>query len=200
MAVSRWRPLWLVCSFGLAVGANHWTKPRVPYVLSAGERTMATGSLWLEDKGERVAFPLVTIHVVATAVRRAFADPLVVRALWIRSPESDGQSAPDLELFVDFNAPDGRVIDAHARDPNELRQRDLPVLPAAIGGAARSHIRFAGSEDPAFVSEGRLFIRQALNTEVAASWRIEGDLDLLVQQHGAERHLKGMLAARLVWD
>lgn len=198
--MSRARVLWLVLSFGLAVGANQAMKARVPYALLAGERTMATGSLWLDDGGGHIELKLVTIHVVATAIRRPFAAPIPVRELWLRSPEQDDQAAPDLELFADFSAPDGRVIDAEARDANELAQRDLPILTRAMGSDARSRIRLPGSKTPAFVSEGHLLIKEALHLQNATSWRIQGNLKLLMREDGSERSVNGTLNARLVWD
>lgn len=198
--MNRWQPLWLLISFGLALGANRVMKPRVSYALAAGERSMATGSLWFQDNGARVELKLVTIHVVASAIRRPFAQALPVRELWIRSPEQDGQPAPDLELFADFSAADGHEIDADARDSTELCQRDLAILPVALGSDTRSRIRFPGAEVPAFVSEGRLFIKNAMMIEAAASWRIEADLQLVVRENGNQRNLNGTLSARLVWD
>jgi hypothetical protein len=200
VAVNRLQPLWLALSIGLAFGANRVMKPRLPYVLAPGERTMATGSLRLEDASGRVELKLVTIHVIATSIPRPFARPIEVRELWIRSPEQDGQSAPDLELFVDFQAPDGREIDADARNPSVLCERDLAILPAAIGGQARSQIRLPGAETAATITEGRLFIKNALPTEATATFRIEGELHLTVRDNGSERNLGGALSARLVWD
>jgi hypothetical protein len=188
-----------VLSFGLALGVNRVMRPRVSYGLLAGDRTIATGSLWLDDGNGRVELKLVTIHVVASAIRRPFAPPIAVRELWIRSPDQDGQTAPDLELFADFSAPD-RVIDAEARDANELTQRELPILAQALGSDARSRIRLPGSQQPALVSEGRLLIREALHTQTAASWRIQGDLKLSMHEGGSERSVSGTLNARLVWD
>lgn len=198
--MTRWQPLWLLLALGLSVGANRAMRPRVAYELAAGERSMATGSLWFQEHGARIELKLVTIHVVASAIRRPFTAAVPVRELWIRSPEQDGQAAPDLELFVDFSAPDGHEIDASAGDASELTQRELPILAVAVGSEVRSRVRFPAAETAALVSEGSLLIKEAINTDAAASWRIEGDVQLVVHEDGNERNLRGKLSARLVWD
>jgi hypothetical protein len=197
--MNRWQPLWLLLAFGIALGTNRAMRPRMVYELAAGERDMATGSLWLQESETRIEVKLVTIHVVASAIRRPFAAPLPVRELWIRSPEQDGPS-PDLELFVDFSAADGHEIDASARDAGVLTERELPILAVAKGSDVHSRVRLPGADTPAFVSEGSVLIKEAIATDAAASWRIEGTLHLVARDQGNERQLNGKLSARLVWD
>jgi hypothetical protein len=198
--MSRWQPLWLLLACGIALGANRAMRPRMLYELAAGERDMATGSLWLQENETRIEVKLVTIHVVARAIRRPFAAAIPVRELWIRSPEQDGQPDPDLELFVDFSAADGHEIDAAARDTAVLSERELPILAVAKGSDVRSRVRLPGAETPAFVSEGSVLINEAIATDAAASWRIEGTVRLVARDQGNERHLNGKVSARLVWD
>jgi hypothetical protein len=195
VAVSYWRPVWLLLSFGLAVATNHFMRPRVSYAATEGERTMPTGSLWLEDGGPRRQLQLTTLHAVFADVRRPFAAPLTVRELWIRSPEQAGQGGPDLELFVDFGA-----VVADPAGPAEIVKQKLPLLQAAIGSTARSRIRFAGAEKPSMIREGQLLIREILPTEAAAMWRIDGELELVVVDGGTTRTLHGKLNARLAWQ
>ncbi len=199
MAVNRWQPLWLLLCFGLAVAVNHLMRPRVPYTLSPGERTMATGTLWLDDHGQRRRVELTTVHVVAVDLRRPFADALEVRELWLRSPEQDDQVEPDFELFVDFakSEPDGGWRE---RGPKALAGSDLPILTAAVGSTTRSRIRFAGAEQPSLVDAGSLRIREALPVEAASMFRIEGELELEVHEQGASRSVHGSFNARLLWD
>jgi hypothetical protein len=195
VAVSRWQPLWLLLSFGLALAVNHLMRPRVAYELSPGERTMTTGGLHIDDWGGPQDFKLATIHLVTGQVRRPLAEPFVVRELWMRSPEQDGQGGPDLELFVDFGAPG-----AEPRGPGDITGRDLPVLPAAAGGSARSRIRFVGAEKALSATQGHVRLREALPTEVASNFRVEGELELLLPTDNGPRSLHGRFNARLVWD
>jgi len=197
--VSRWQPLWLLLAFGLAAALNHWMKPRAEYALSAGERTMTTGTLWLETDGRREEFKLVTIHVVAQDVPRLLAELLVVRSLWLRSPEQDG-AAPDLELFVDF-AGGGAAVAADARDLAPLRARELPVLAVAAAGDARSRVRFRGAAAPWLVTEGQLVIAEALPLgERSQGWRVQGRVRLSAGEGDRARALAGEFSARVVWD
>ena len=199
--MSRWQPLWLLLAVGLAAGLNHLTKPRAEYALSIGERTMPTGTIRLESAGKRQEFELVTIHVVAEDVPRLLAEPLVVRSLWLRSPEQDG-AVPDLELFVDF-AGDAGAIAEGTRDPSQLRGRELPVVSAAAGGGteARSRVRFRGAEMPSLVSEGALVITEALPLgDRSQGWRVQGRVRLSVGDEARPSELTGELSARLVWD
>ena len=196
--MSRWQPLWLLLAFGLAAGLNHVARPRAEYALSIGERTMTTGTLWLETAGRREEFKLVTIHVVAEDVPRVLADPLVVRSLWLRSAEQDG-AAPDLELFVDFTG-DAAAIAPGSRDVAQLRGRELALLAAAAGGDARSRVRFRGDEMPSLVTEGHLVITEALPLgDRSQGWRVRGRVQFSVGEEDRPTALTGELDARLVW-
>ncbi len=197
--MSRWQPLWLLLAVGLAAGLNHWTKPRAEYALSIGERTMPTGTIRLDFAGKRQEFELVTIHVVAEDVPRLLADPLVVRSLWLRSPEQD-RAVPDLELFVDF-AGDVSAIAGQGRDASQLRGRELPVVSAPTGTDARSRVRFRGAEMPTLVHEGALVITEAFPLgDRSQGWRVHGRVRLLVGNEVRPRELTGELSARLVWE
>ena len=201
--MSRLQPVWLLLCIGVSAGTNHLTKPHVAYELSVGERSMGTGTLWLEDAGERHEFKIVTMQVVAAEVPRLLADTITVRELWLRSPEEEIGASPDLELFVDWSAADGHVIDAHARDAGLLTSRDLPVLAAGVGGEARSHVRLPGFSNAAPVSAGTLRITRALDlakNETEATYRVEGDLTLLLHDEAGDRTVRGGLSARLRWQ
>jgi len=193
--VTRWQPLWLACSFALAVGVNQLMRPRVAYELSPGERALTTGSLHVHDWNGPHDLKLATIHLVTGSVRRPFAAPFVVRELWIRSPEQDGQGGPDLELFVDYDA-----AGAEPRGPSDIGGRDLPVLRRASGGNTRSRMRFAGAEKPLEVREGSVKLGEALPTDTASIFRVEGELDLMLSTENGLRPLHGRFNARLVWD
>jgi len=201
--VSRWQPLWLLLAFGLAAGVNALMKPRVEYPLSEGERTMATGALTLQDAGRRHELKLITARVVATDVGRIFAAPLAVRAIWLRSPEEDGQTAPDLELFADLAPADGSALAADARTASAVRARELPIVARAVGSDARSRVRVPGAAAPSLVSRGQLLIREALELQPgdpAQGWRIRGELTLSLSDAGEdERPVTGTLSARLLW-
>jgi hypothetical protein len=170
-------------------------RPRVAYELSPGERTMTTGALHVDDWGGPQDVKLATIHLVTGQVRRPFAEPFVVQELWIRSPEQEGQGGPDFELFVDYGAPR-----AEPRGPGDIVGRDLPVLPAAVGGSARSRIRFVGAEKALQVTQGRVRLREALPTETASVFRVDGELDLVLPSDNDPRSVHGHFNARLVWD
>jgi hypothetical protein len=200
--VSRWQPLWLLLALGLAAGVNALMKPRVEYALSAGERTLATGAVTLQDAEQSHELKLITLRVVAADVARVFAAPLVVRALWLRSPEEAGQAAPDLELFADLNPPDGSAIAADARNMTAIRARELPIVARAPGSGARSRVRFPGASAPALVSRGQLLIREALELQrgdPAQGWRIRGELTLSLSDGGNERSVTGALRAKVLW-
>jgi hypothetical protein len=196
--VSRWQPFWLLLAFGLAAGLNHGMRPRAEYALSIGERTLATGTLWLETAGKREEFELATIHVVAEDVPRFLAEPLIVRSLWLRSLEQDG-AAPDLELFVDF-AGDAAAMASDSRDVARLRGRELPVLASAAAGGDRSRVRFRGADMPSLVTEGGLVITEAIPLgERSQSWRVHGRVRLSVGEEDRASELTGELDARVVW-
>jgi hypothetical protein len=203
VAVNRWLPLWLLFAFGGSFELNNLTRKHVPYELSIGERTMATGSVSFEDNDGPHELKLATIHVIACDVHRTFGPSWIVRELWLRSPEQDAQTAPDLELFLDFDQ-EGRTPAVDARQIGVLAQRELPILPLALGSRTPSQLRFAGAPAPLLISNGRLTIRQtmALEGQSAPSWHIDGDLDLaLPDGNGATaRRVHGTLSARLVWD
>jgi hypothetical protein len=197
--MSGFHPLWLVLSFALAAGLNHVTKPDAEYALSAGERTLGSGELWLEGNGQRQVFKLVAIRVVIEDVPRLLADPLIVRALWLRSPEQDG-APPDLELFVDL-AGFAQPLAAEVRDAGALRGQELSVLPAALAADTRSRVRFRGAEAPAQVKDGKLIIREALRLgEPAQGFRVQGSLELSIEDGEQTRELAGEFNARLVWN
>lgn len=196
--MSRLRPIVLLLSFGLAAGANHWFRPRILYEMPAGERALATGSLALLEGAERIEWKLVTVHPVEVTIRRVLAEPIAVSELWLRSPEQDARSQPDLELFVDFAGGSGQA--AGGSGPSVLLQRELPVLARAIGGDARSRVRLPGASTAAQVSEGKLVIDELLGTESQANYRIAGKLSLVVREDDRERVLNGTFNARLFWD
>jgi hypothetical protein len=199
--VSRWQPLWPLLALGLAAGVNQLMRPRVDYALAAGERTLATGTLTLQDGGQKHELKLITLRVIATDVARVFAAPLLVRTLWLRSPE-DAQAAPDLELFADLTPTDGSAIATDARDVSVLRARPLPIMARAPGSDARSRVRFPGAAAPALVSRGQLLVREALELQrgdPAQGWRIRGELSLTLADGGQERAVSGALNAKLLW-
>lgn len=201
--MSRLQPLWLLLCIGVAAGTNHLTKPHVAYDLSAGERSMGTGTLWIEDAGERHEFKLVTIQVVAAEVPRLMAETIIVRELWLRSPEGEVGAPPDLELFIDFGPTTGAAIDAHARDVNLLTGRELPLLAAGLGSDARSRVRLPGFSTAAPIPQGNLRITRALDLakdESAATFRIEGELTLMLHEETGDRAIRGGLSARLRWQ
>jgi hypothetical protein len=192
------RALGLLLSFGLAAGLNHVTKPRALYALSAGARTTSTGSLHLDPGGQRERFELATIHVVDEELPRLFAEPMLVRALWLRSLEQE-DAAPDLELFVDLTAFDLK-LDAAARDVGVLRGRELPVLATAVAADTRSRVRFRGAEAPSFVAEGQLIIDEAIALgEPSQGYRVEGELRLSLEDGERTRLITGDFNARLLW-
>lgn len=193
----RWHMLWMVASFAISLGLNHVMKPKVEHDLTPGQLGMATGTLRFDGVSEQLK--IVNVFVIAQDLRRVLAEPLRVRELLVRSPApSDGQE-PDLELFFDFTA--DPVIDRDARDVAVLRERDLPLLPTAIGSETRSRVRFPGASTPAYAQDGHLRITQVydLPGDVGASWRIEGDLHLVLNEGGHERTVAAKLNARLTW-
>jgi hypothetical protein len=199
--VSRWLPLWLLLSFGASFGLNRATKTSLPLLLSAGERTMPTGSLWFEDAEGRHELKLVTIHVLTRDLHRRFGSTIVVRELWLRAPEQDGQPAPDLELFFDFDA--DRNVALERREINQLTRRPLPLVPVALGTEVRSRVRPPGANAPSFVTGGQMMIEEALPLEVqsgSATWHVEGSFELSMIEDGVERRVHGNLSARLVWE
>jgi hypothetical protein len=201
--VSKLHALWLILAIGLSAAINAFMQPRLAYELAVGERALATGSITLSGEGVTHELKLVNVRVVATEVARRFGAPIVVRELWLRSPETEGQGGPDLELFFDFRAADGHPIDPAARQISELRGRELSVLPVALGSGPKSRIRFPGAEHPADVVAGHFFVRRALDFPAAnagKSWRIEGDLILTLAQDDAERTFSGKVTGRLQWD
>ena len=137
--------LGLVGSLGIAAATNHFMKPRVTYDMPIGDRSMATGTLWLQDAGVRRELPVVTWNVIAADVPRVFAKPVLVRELWLRSPEGQTGEPSDLELFVDFGGQEGQVLDAQALHVESLRGLPLPVLGVALGSEASSRVRLPGS-------------------------------------------------------
>jgi hypothetical protein len=197
--MNRLQPLWLLLALGLAAALNHWMKPRADYALSIGERTISTGTLWFEtDEHQREEFQLVTMQVVARDVPRLLADPQVVRTLWVRSPEQDG-AAPDLELFVDLVG-EGPAIAADARDVAPLHARRLPIVAEAVGGDARSRVRFRGADTPVQVSEGELILAEAVALgDASQGWRVQGSVRVSVGEGDHARVLDGGFSARLVW-
>ena len=200
--MNRWTPLYLVGCIGLSAGVNHVMRPRVDYALSAGERTMTTGSLTFEQDGRLYRFKLGTIHVVSEDVPRLFTEPLSVRALWLRSPEETGQTAPDLELLFDIATGAPVAIELAARDIDLVRSRPLSVLPEAPGAQISSHVRLPGPEAPAEITAGDIVISEALQLQKgdpSQGYRVRGELQLTMLDGDRERPLTGKFDARLVW-
>lgn len=198
--MSRWQPLWLLLSFGLAAGLNHLMRPRADYALSPGERTMGTGKLWLDIGGQRQELEVVTIHAVAEDLPRLFAEPLRVRELWLRSPEQDGLP-PDVELFIDFEPAEPAAATAPLRDVEPLRNRELLVRARAEGADVRSRVRLHGETAPSYVRDGRLFIDEAVDVAgEAQAFRIHGQLGLTLDRGEQVAVVQGELNARLVWQ
>jgi hypothetical protein len=192
--------IWLAASFAISAGANHTMAPTVTYELSPGQRTLATGTLRFEG-GQGEEIKVVNVFVIAQDLRRVMAEPLHVRELLIRSPEESEGEAPDLELFFDFSDED-HVIDADARDLAELRERDLPLLPAGIGSELRSRVRFPGAAEPVLARAGSLRIGEVYeldDDEAGETWRIEADVQLTLAEGERDRTVKGTLNARLTW-
>lgn len=200
--MNRWQPLYLLGCIGLSAGINHVMRPRVDYSLSAGERTMTTGSLTFEQEGRIYRFKLGTIHVVSEDVPRLFTEPLSVRALWLRSPEETGQTAPDLELLFDIAAGAPVALEPTARNIEAVRSRPLAVLPEAPGAEIRSHVRLPGTEAPAEITAGDLVISEALQLQKGdptQGYRVRGEMHLTMLDGERERPLAGKFDARLVW-
>lgn len=194
--------VWALASVGLSIGVNDWTKPKVEYPLSIGERTMSTGSLELEVGSSTHKFGLIDLHTVAKDVHQTFGRVVVAREIWVRSPQEDEETPPDLELFFGFQEGHG-FIPADARDVGLLMGRPLPVLVKPLGREGSSRVRFPGSEEPVPVVRGTLTIEDAIEFETpdaAASWRVRGELELVVREGESDRTVRGRLRARLVWN
>jgi hypothetical protein len=184
--LNRWQPLYLLGCIGLSTGLNHVMQPKVDYALSAGERTMTTGSLTFEQEGRIYRFKLATIHVVTADVPRLLADPFSVRALWVRSPEESGQAAPDVELLFDMAEGAPAPIDPATRDVAQLRSR----------------VRLPGTEAPLVITGGDFVIDEALQLQKgdpSQGFRVRGDLHLTTEVGDRQQLLSGKLDARLVW-
>jgi len=201
--VNKWQPLWLALCLGLAFGSNRLMRPAIVYALSPGERTLATGTLKLDGAPEGIR--IVTVFVVADELRRPLADPIHVRELWLRSPEQDTEleasPPPDIELFFDYSG-DQRAADASVHDVEILRDRELPLLPVALGGDARSQLRFPGASTPSQVTAGSLRILESFELESDSprtTFRIEGEIELTVRDGSSERSVQGTFNARLGW-
>jgi hypothetical protein len=126
---------------------------------------------------------------------------LTVRELWLFSAEADAQSEPDLQVFFDFG---GAVppVDVNARSADILVGRELAVLPAGLGSRMHSRLRLPGAPTPWAVTGGTLFIENAVAvaaTDDGSSWRIEGDLKLVVRGDNAEQRVKGKFHALMAW-
>jgi hypothetical protein len=173
---------------------------RVPYELSYGERTVSTGTLSIDDTGAGREMKLATIHVVALDVERRIGPPLVVRELWLRSPELRGEGELDVELFAEFGR--DREVDAHARSIAAIEHHDLRVLAVGRGSTTRSRVRLPGASTAWLVQDGSLRIERAqpVETPGAASWQVEGTLDLELRDGRDERHVHGRIDARVTWN
>jgi hypothetical protein len=123
--------------------------------------------------------------------------PLVVRELWLRSPEQGGQD-PDLELFVEFGR--DRDVDPGLRSVAALTERDLPVLVVGRGTDARSRVRLPGASAASMVSGGSLRIARAVADPSAPGWHVEGDLNLTLRDGDVEHSMQARLNARLIWN
>jgi hypothetical protein len=199
--VSRWLPLWLLLSFGASFGLNRATKIGAPHVLSDGERTMPTGSLWFEDAEGRHEMRLATIHMLNRDLHRTFGKTIIVREVWVRAPEESGLTSPDLELFFDFDP--GGILVVDKRDIKYLLTRPLPLAPVGVGSDVHSRVRPPGAAAPALVSGGHLLIEEAMPLEVQpgmAAWHVEGTFELSMIDGGVERGVHGSFSARLVWE
>jgi hypothetical protein len=184
-----------------AAGCNELTRVRVPYTPSNGARTLATGTLTIEDAGGTHPIKLATIQVVALDAPRRFGTPLVVRELWLRSPDSNGdESSLDLELFAEFGR--DREVDARAREIAAIAGHELRVLAVGRGTIARSRMRVPGATTPSAVTSGSLRIEQArpIDEPGTASWSVEGTIDLALRDGGQDRHVLGTLRGRLSWN
>lgn len=199
--MTKWHLLWLAISFAASFGANRALEPRVEHPLSPGDRTLATGTLRLERGSSVEEIKVVTVFVVAHDLPRVLAEPLRVRELMVRSPEQSEGQEPDVELFFDFGAQPGPPIAVDARDIGALRERDLPLLPVAVASESRSRVRFPGAAEPAFAREGKLRIVETLDLDQpdGGTWRIEGEVQLVLSDGEGERTVKGTLSARLTW-
>jgi hypothetical protein len=201
--MSRFDWIWLVVSLGISAGTNHLMKPHVPFELSIGDRSMPNGSLWLQEGGTRHELQIVTMRVVAVDVPRLLAAPIVVRELWLRSPEDASGAPPDLELFVDLSAEDGRAIEPHARDMGLLRGRALPVLSVRVEPGKGSRVRLPGSTTSVPVARGDVVISDVLelgSDATGTNWHVEGRIVLTLLDEGVERRLEGGFKSRLRWE
>jgi hypothetical protein len=199
--MSKWHGLWLIASFVISFATNRAFKPHLEHPLSPGQRTLTTGTLTF-DSGNGEELKIVNVFVVAHDLPRVMSQPLRVRELLIRSPEADDGQEPDIELFFDFTAPKGKVIAVDARDMAELRERDLPLLPTAIGATTRSRVRFPGAAAPSYANDGSLRITQTFDLDdddSGASWRVEGDVQLTLADGDSEHTVKGTISARVTW-
>jgi hypothetical protein len=197
---SRWQPLWLALACMLAFALNQATMARVPYELSYGERTVATGTLSIGGGDAGHAMKLATIHVIALDVERRIGAPLVVRELWLRSPELAAEGELDVELFAEFGR--DREVDARARNMAAIEHHELRVLPVGRGSNTRSRLRLPGVSTPWLVRDGSLRIEraQAIDTPGVATWQVEGTLDLELRDGSEQRHVHGSVDARLTWN
>ena len=194
--------VWALVSIGLSVGINDWTKPKVEYPLTIGQMTMSTGTVTLKVGSSQHQYALIDLHTVAADVHQVFGRVLTAREVWIRSPQEDEATPPDLELFFDFGDGQG-FIAKDKRDIKLLLERPIPVRLRPLGREGSSSIRFPGTGEPSEVGEGTLTLEDAIEFETAdaaASWRVRGELDLVVRDGDAQKTVRGHLRARMVWN
>jgi hypothetical protein len=200
--MTKFHLIWLLASVGISWFVNDRSGPEVDFALDAGELAMSRGTASLDGPPGSVELDLIDIHVVATDVPQFLGPTLHPRELWIRSPQEDEGSEPDLEIFVDLQAEDGPTFGATDRNVEHLVDRELALLVRPLGRPGVSRVRFPGADHATEVVEGTFVIDEALELDTddaPAAWRIRGRLDMLVRDGDLEQPVSGSVRARLLW-
>jgi hypothetical protein len=193
----------LLC-IALSASVNRTMKPPSAYVLSPVERMLATGNLSLFEavRSRTYTFPLITIHVVAADTQRLLATPIVIRELWVRTPEQK-DLPPDLEMFLDFGGDKFAPMPPDACDIEPLRGQPVPLARHAEDSEQISRLRMPGTSESSAIVAGKLTLQEALELEKgnpSQGWRVRARLELTVRDGDITRYLDGTLNARLVWE
>jgi hypothetical protein len=189
--------VWLLASFVISFATNYVLVPRVEEGAYAAGSTLASGEALVA--GARDGFKLLDLRVVVTEASSPIGHSVPVQILVMRAALDEGQSEPDLELFVDLTPPEGGVLDASGRNIDAIRRRPLAVLPKAPGSSASSRVRLPGAPSAAAITRGTLTLTDAIEVS-PQTYRVRGELDVELRDEGDRTHaLMARVVAKLGW-
>ena len=183
---------------GVAFGINTMMRPQFDTHYAAGEYAQPTGTMSLSHRGGDLDVPLMTSHIVTTDVER-FGRRYQVRELNLRAATS-GDGWPRMDLFANM-AQAGADWRGGSRDPTQLEQLELPLMPAGRLGSRTSYVVLDGDQRRNLIT-GSLWLTRVTPASDAnrQSYDAEGRIEFQVQTETGVIMVTGKWTGKLVWD